>query len=315
MFLFGIMICAAVIFLLNQFIWDIEISGNVSLTDETIREYLRKNNIYYGVYKRSINCDMLEADLRAEFDELIWTSVEKKGTRIKVYVQESLLPDKDNSVQSDAPQSIYSTKEGVVTSIITRSGTPKVEIGTQVSSGSILVDGLIEIKGDDETVIKTYATHADADVYIETSYDYNEEFKLRHTVKSYTDKEKNKYYIKIFSKNINLFFKGKTKENYEKITSQRQLKLWDDFYLPVYFCKITEKEYENYSTIYDKDTAKSIANEHLQQFCDELERKGIQILAKDVKITVDDNKCVSSGKIFVIEKNGENKDINWEEEQ
>jgi len=305
----------SVIFLLNQFVWDIEIAGNISITDETIRKYLHDNNVYYGVPKKNINCEQLEDSLRAEFDEIIWTSVEKKGTRIKIFLQESLLPDKESAKKDDSPQSIYATKEGVITSIITRSGTPKVEIGSEVSAGSILVDGKIEIKGDDETVIQTLATHADADVYMETHYDYNEEFRLRHIEKKYVNNEKNKYYIKIFSKNLNLFFNRKSKQNVEKITSQRQLKLWDDFYLPVFFGKITEKEYENYSTIYDKDTAEAIANEHLQQFCDELERKGIQIITKDVKITIDDNKCTSSGKIYVIEKNGEGKDITWEEQQ
>ena len=85
--------------------------------------------------------------------------------------------------------------------------------------------------------------------------------------------------------------------------------MWGDFYLPVFFGKITEKEYENYSTIYDKDTANNIANEHLQQFCTELQQKGVQIVEKDVKIVVDQNSCFASGYIYVIEKNGEERDI------
>lgn len=315
MFPVGIFFCIMVMVVLNQFIWDIQILGNVTITDDTIRKYLLENNLYYGVYKRNINCDSLEADLRAEFDEIIWTSVEKKGTRIKIYIQESLLPDKENTHKDDTAQSIYSTKDGVVTSIITRSGTPKVEVGSEVSSGSILVDGKIEITGDDESVVQTYLCRADADIYLETDYDYSDEFALRHMVKEYKDKEKNKYYIKFFSKEFNLFLGNKSKQNVEKFTSMKQLKLWGDFYLPVYIGKITEKEYESYSTIYDKDVAKAIANEHLQQFCDELTRNGIQILEKNVKITIDDNKCFSSGKIHVIEKNGEGKDINWEEQQ
>lgn len=52
-----------------------------------------------------------------------------------------------------------------------------------------------------------------------------------------------------------------------------QLKLWGDFYLPVYIGKTIEKEYENYSIIYDKASAKELANEHLQQFCNELTKK------------------------------------------
>ena len=42
--------------------------------------------------------------------------------------------------------------------------------------------------------------------------------------------------------------------------------MWGDFYLPVYIGKTIEKEYENYSIIYDKASAKELANEHLQQF-------------------------------------------------
>lgn len=315
MFFAGIILCIIIIYVLSLFIWDIEIKGNLTITEETIRNYLESNNVYYGVLKSNIDCENIETELRGEFDEIIWTSVEKKGTRIIVYVQESLLPDKEKDEESDAPGSIYATKQGIVSKIITRSGTPAVTVGSEVSPGSVMVDGKLEIKGDDESVIAVNLCRADADIYIETQYEYNDKIALRHNEKSYTSEEKNKYYIKLFSKYINFYFNKKADGNVEKITKQKQLKLWGDFYLPIYLGKITEKEYEYCSTIYDKDTAKAIANEHLQQFFDDLTNKGIQILSNNVKITFSEDECISSGIIKVIEKNGEIKDITLEEQQ
>lgn len=314
MFFIGIIICIGIIYGASLFIWDIEIKGNMTITEETIRKYLENSNIYYGVLKSNIDCEEVEKSLREEYDEVIWTSVEKKGTRIVVYIQESLLPDKNKSEQSNTPASIFATKEGKVTDIITRKGTPLVGVGSLVSPGSVMVDGKIEIKGDDESVIATNLVRAEADIYIETQYEYSDKFALRHNEKNYTDNVKNKYYVKVFSKCFNFYFDKNSDENIEKVTKQSQLKLWGDFYLPIYMGKITEKEYENYSIIYDKETAKKIANEKLQQFCADLEIKGIQILEKNVKIIVSDEQCISSGFIKVIEKNGEIKDISWEEQ-
>lgn len=309
MFFAGIVLCVGMICFFSMFVWDIDIEGNSTLTDEVIYKYLETHNIRYGSYKYGIDSEELEKNLRNEYNEIIWASVEKKGTRLVIYIQESLLPDENKSDEDKALQSsIYASKDGKIVKMITRSGTPLVSVGTYVTAGSILVDGKIDIIGDDESVIETKMCQADADIYIETVYNYSDKFDLKHTEKKETKNSRKKYYITIFSKTIDLSFEGKKYKNQESITRQVQLKLWGDFYLPVYIGKTIEKEYENYSIIYDKASAKELANEHLQQFCNELQRKGVQIVEKDVKITMDSNSCYADGNIYVIEKTGENKE-------
>lgn len=318
MFFAGVIFCGAMIYIFSLFIWDIEIQGNSQLTDEVLFDYLGSENVRYGSYKYSVDSDELEKKLREHYDEIIWASVEKKGTRLVVYIQESLLPDKDKNNQNvdnqDVAKSIYSTKEGTVVKMITRKGTPAVSVGAVVSEGGLLVDGKVEITGDDGTVVDTKYCHADADIYIETKYYYEDIFELRHTEKKATGNSRNKYYVTLFSKTFNMYFNKEKYQNQESITGQRQLKLWGDFYLPVFVGKITEKEYETYSTIYDKSAAEDIANEHLQQFCTDLQRKGVQIVEKDVKISIDENSCHAAGYIFVIEKTGEDREISQEEQ-
>ena len=47
------------IFLLSGLIWDIEIRGNITYTDETILEFLASKDIQNGMLKTQIDCERI----------------------------------------------------------------------------------------------------------------------------------------------------------------------------------------------------------------------------------------------------------------
>lgn len=313
-FFAGIFLCLGLIWFFNLFIWDLEVQGNSRLTDETLLDFLAEENVAYGSYKPRVDSRELERKVRNRYDEIIWASVEKRGTRLILYVQESLLPEKEKQKESGEPASLYSTREGKIVQMITREGTPVTGVGSYVSEGSLLVDGRISVTGDDGSVTSTRLCRADADVYVLGEVAYEDVIALAHEERRATGRQRNQYYVTLFSKTFDLSHDGAKYERKETLTELTQLKLWGDFYLPIFVGKIIEKEYENYVTIYENEEAIALANERLQQFCDELERKGIQIVEKDVKITVNEKNCTASGTIEVIEKTGENREIQQEEQ-
>lgn len=304
-FFAGLFLCAVFIYILSLFIWDIRFEGNSVRTTETLMEFMEKNQLHHGMLKSKIDCDKVEAALRNEFDDIIWASVEIKGTRLIVYVQESLKVEETGENIGEEPTDLCTEKDGTIERIITRAGTPLVSAGSPVSAGAVLVQGRMEILGDDGAVVNYQYCAADADIYLRTAYDYQDTFSMVYTDKKYEKEKEHVYYVKTFSTRWNLdFFESEREMPYEEIIEEKQLHLWNNFYLPFYFGNVTKNYYQNVEKTYSKKQAKTLAEKKLKQFCDGLQKKGVQIVENNVTIQVDKNNCISSGTVVVIEKTG-----------
>lgn len=89
MFAAGLLLCGSLIFFLSCFVWNISIDGNLSISRQSMMEYLRKEKIGYGTWKNSVDCRQLAADLRSAFLDLTWVSVRLQGTCLSIRVQEN----------------------------------------------------------------------------------------------------------------------------------------------------------------------------------------------------------------------------------
>ncbi len=304
-FFAGIFLCAVFIYVLSLFIWDIRFVGNSVRTTEVLMDFMERNELHHGMWKSDIDCDKVEAALRNEFDDIIWASVEIKGTRLIVYVQESLKVEQGGENIGEEPTDLCTEKDGTVERMITRAGTPVVSVGSPVSAGAVLVQGRMEILGDDGSVVNYQYCAADADVYLRTAYNYQEQFSMTYTDKQYEKEKEQTYYIKTFSTRWDLdFFEKERKTPHEEIVEEKQLHLWNNFYLPFYFGDVTKKYYKNVEKVYTEEEAEALAQKKLKQFCDDLQKKGVQIVENNVTIQVDEKNCTSSGTVVVIEKTG-----------
>lgn len=298
-FVIGIMLAFFLVYLVSMFTWDISFVGNQMVTDDVLLKTLKSAGVYHGIMMKNISCDDTEKIIRNEFDEITWVSVEKTGTRLIVHIKENdedyVVADKD-----DKPCDLTATKDGVITRIITRNGTPQVKVGDAVTKGTVLVSGVVNVYDDYGTIIDSMLVHADADISISTYYEYEDELKEKYTYKIYSGKESRKYYIEFFDSLIKLGIDGKY-DNYERIIYDYQLRLGKNFYLPIHLGSIVARDYVKETGKYELDEAKEILDNRLSFFLDDLNEKGVQIIEKDVKI---ENKWFGytySGKIYVVE--------------
>ena len=88
------------------------------------------------------------------------------------------------------------------------------------------------------------------------------------------------------------------------MTKEKQLQLLQNFYLPVTYGKIIFREYYIKEQKYTKEEAKALLNEKYTKFITTLEEKGVQIIAKDVKIETNDLEWVLTGVFVIHEKTG-----------
>lgn len=297
-----------IISILSKHVWQINILDNIVYTDEEIIRFLNENDIHIGCKGQIINCEQLEKDLRANFEDIIWISVEKKGAMLNVYVKEN----EGDSVKhySTSPSSIFSTTNGTIYSIMTRQGNALVHKGDTVNDGDMLVSGDIEIIDDSGNVIAYNYVNSDADISILYDYSYTEQLPIRYESREYIgdytsskDIIIDKLHIKIYDlsslKHTFNEFKNKifAKENTKTPVSDKTYyeisafsytnSLLSSLGIPHIINNNLQKEYKVISKKYTDQEGYTIINDKISKFFNKLSEKGIQIIEKNVKMYKD----------------------------
>ena len=338
-YLVGIGAAFLFMFWLSAHIWNISIEGNVSQTDDIIFEYLDQTGIVHGMPKAQVDCKELAGEIRNYFSQFSWVSVQLKGTRLIIQVKEGILQD-DTIIGSDISESdtangsdmqsgkdvqitksasdaisingeaavsastatsLAATTSGTVVSIYVRHGIPLVEAGAEVEPGTLLVSGAIPIYDDSKTIVSWQYVNSDADIVIRTKMQYDDEVLLQAEKKQYTEQEKICYQIQFGDMVFALPYSFSDFETYDMITELTQLKLMDNFYLPVYLRKFTVKAYNNQEIQYTTDEAEQILGSNLEYFMKKLEEKGLQIFENDVKIECNEMSAHATGTLTLGE--------------
>lgn len=308
MFFAGILICAIFVYILSLFVWQIEINGNHGRTTDVLLSFLEENEIAHGMRKSKINCEEIETLLRTNYNDIIWTSVKLRGTRLIIDVQENTDTSIENIGEKEASD-LFADKPAIITKIITRNGTPCVKAGTVVKAGDMLVGGALPITDDGGEIVNYRYVAADADIYGKTIYKYKDSFKLKYQKHEDTGEVQKGIYLKIHEKSA---FIGKNKikyKNYHIISDIRQLKLGENFYLPFSLGNVQVFEEKVTDSVYTKSQAEAKAKQRLAKFMKTLEEKGVQIQENNVTIDIDQTDCKAGGSLVVIEKLGIRKKV------
>lgn len=306
MFFIGLVLASFMLYILSLFIWDIHIEGNYSRTTDVILDYLNQEHISHGIAKKDVDCQEVETLLRGEFNDIIWASAEIRGTRLIIRVQENTDTDTGKKQEDDGSSvtDLVADKDGMITSMITRNGTPQVSVGSVVKEGDPLVIGRVDVIGDDGSVVNYQYRSADADIYAKTAYDYTDEFSMNYTQKNYTGAHKYHVSIQLMQKKWNAFTPKIPYDTYDVVTDEYPLKIGENFYLPLSLGISKIQEYQEEQKRYTDQEAAELANRHLEEFYEKLRKKGVQIVENNVKIGIDGDVCRASGKLTLIEKIG-----------
>jgi len=297
----GFFLCIAIIYVLSLFLWDIQIDGNLRITDETILEYLQGRGVKYGIWKNSIDCDRIVKDIRKKYDDIVWVSVSTKGSFLRIHVKENT--DSVKEVQEDVtPSDLFAKKSGKIIDIITRSGIPKVKIGETVKKGQLLVSGQVEILNDSGEVTDIQLQHSDADIIAETKYKYYEELPLKYMKKQYTGKKRRSFGVK---QNISKKFTFQ-----DTFISYKQWKIGRNFYLPIYTSERIIYEYKKVPAVYSKEEVQQLLSLQFEQYLNDLKEEGKLIQSYNIKIYIEKEKAYAKGNIILWEDIGKQAVIN-----
>lgn len=300
----AVLLFIASIWLMSQYLWNISFDGEYRHTKEQLLIFLKEQGVYTGCATNTIDCSDLEAQIRKEYPDIGWVSVELKGTMLFVRLKETTQPKAAKEELGTTLQAahIVAEKDGIISSMIVRNGTPKVKIGDVVKKGDILVSGIISVFGDDGAEISRHNVVADADITMTTYRKYSDKFPMKYQKKQYTGEKKHGYRLSFMDFKIFSYISGNSYEECDIISEVKQLRLTETFYLPVLFEMKTIREYKWVDSIYTELEAKELAERRLLNYMEDRKAEEITILSQEVTTKIKNGYCVTQGIIKTQEE-------------
>ena len=240
------------IFILSNFIWNIEIEGNINISKEELIQNLKENGISIGIPKYKVNIKEIINKIRLNRNDLAWIGIELKGTNAIVKVVEA--DEKPDIIAEDDYCNIIAKKVGVIVKVNAINGTPLVKEGDIVKEGEALIGGWLEGKYTGINYV-----HANGEVQAKVWYIQNEKVNLKQVVFEKTGRSESKYSVRINNFTIN-FYKTLSKfEKYDTIEETNKLKIFSQIYMPIEFIKKINNELQEKQIEYTIDDAKQEA--------------------------------------------------------
>ena len=304
MFFLGLFVSWVIVYIMSLYVWNISFEGNFTHTDDELTKFLEDAGVKEGILKDDIDTTRIEKELRNEYFDITWASIEIKGTKVVIHIRENSSQYTENNEEEQVHGDIVCSKNAVITSIITRQGTPLVGPGDEVNNGDVLIQGKYQIIGDDLSVLEERPVKASGDVIGKVIYNVEFTMDREYTKKVYTGKESTSYIYDINGKQFTSCLYGNKYKKYDIITSYEQMKIGENFYLPVIMERKIYKEYEISKEIYTEEQAREVLDKKLQYILKKIEENTIQILENNVKIEVGNEECKVSGQVIALENIG-----------
>lgn len=290
----------------SLYVWDISLTGNFTITEDVFNDFLEQQGIHVGMSKKDVDIGELEKEIRRQFDIVTWTSAKMEGTKLKIEIKENTNPQTAVDEDGKYPygSNLTADTEGIIVSMIVRSGVPQAAIGQEITQGDLLVSGSVPVLNEDATVRKYQYVRADADIFVRHTIPVREVLPFYYVDQVYTGREKKKYYIRSGEKEYTLSFSEITYPYYDIVSDSREIELLKGLTLPFSFGTFTYREYLNVEKEYSLQEAEALLGEKYSEILSTLEEKGVQIIEKNVKIDTESNGWILQGELTVVEKAG-----------
>ena len=258
--IFGILfvVILALLIVSSNYIWNIEISGNVKITNQEILQSLEESGLKVGLSKNDIDINAVISKIRLDREDIAWIGITVKGTNAIVKIKEAAKAPE--VIDENKFCNIVANKTGMITKINVQNGTANVKEGDIVEEGDILVNGYLEGK-----YTGTRYVHGAATVEAKIWYTKKEKAMLKQQIPVQTGNEEKKYSIKFKKNQINLFKTLSKFEKYDTINENKKIILFSNFYLPIEVVKITNKEYVLQDVTYTNEEQIQILTEKLKK--------------------------------------------------
>lgn len=234
----GIIIFTVSVSVSSFFVWDVNVSGNVSITAEEIRERLAAYGFYEGAFIPSLDTNEICSRILLEAGNISFMKINMRGTVASVEIRERKSGGEEAALAS--PSNLVASHDAQIERLEVLGGVPQVKYLQTVKKGELLVSGII-----DSSALGYRLVRARGKVFARVTLTYESEIPLETLEKVYTGRETEKKSIKIFGKSIILSKNtGVSYEKYDTIIKEEKIYLFGKIELPIFVKTERFSEYE-----------------------------------------------------------------------
>ena len=276
-------------------IWSIGVEGGFLHTREQILQVMAQElGIYGGISSGQIDCFEIEKRLRLDYNEIGWISVEKKGCRLYVMLNESTMPKE--SVKQKFAGHIVAEHDGVVRKMEVMSGIPMVKVGDEVKKGDILISGVLTLEGDYKEVLRKEAIGAEGKVWLESNFAYQAGYSMLYEQKNYKTKRTGVEFF-CFGQKIFSYIPRYSEGKYDIMSIDIVPFCFEDYQVPVLLKKYKLLAYDSeLIKLTEKEISEKVKADW-EAFLLDWEDQGVQIIRADCTFDILQKKCMVTGTI------------------
>ena len=297
------LIVVVAIIISSNYIWNIDVSGNINITEMEILKSLEKSGLRVGISKNDMDINSVINKIRLNRDDIAWIGITVKGTNAIVKVKET--QKAPEVIDEKAFCDIVADKTGMITKISVQNGSAAVKVGDIVENGDILVNGYLEGQYTGKRFV-----HSIADIQAKIWYTKRLKEPLVQNIPLETGNKETKYSIKFEKNQINLFKTLSKFEKYDTIIENQKLMLFSNFYLPIEIVKTTNKEYVMQEITYTQEELIEVLTKKVEEeLIKEVEDEN-NIVNKNVNTYLEEGYVEVEVTYEVLENIGKKQEIN-----
>ena len=276
-------------------IWHISVDGGFLHTREQMMRVLEEElMVYGGVPGNQVDCFEIEKRLRLDYNEIGWISVEKRGCRLYVRLNESTMPEQVERLET--PSHIIAQQDGVVKRMEVLSGIPMVKTGDMVKKGDILISGIVPIVGDYDTLLRNNPVAATGSVYLESEFSYSASYSMKYEKKNFTE-ERSGIEFFLFGRKLFSYIPRYSEGKYDIMSIDIVPYAFEDYRAPVLFRKYRCIRYETETIQMTENEAKEKAKTAWEAFLEDWEAQGVTITDATFSTQITGGVCRATGTI------------------
>ncbi len=291
----GLVCFVALVSFISGFVWQMEVVGCETLTQEQVLSFLAENGLHEGVSWKSVDKDRLENLMLASFDECAWVHINQNGTTARIELSEAV--PRPDTFRPTEYANLKAKKDGVLMKAVVHDGWAVKQKGEAVVKGDLLVSGVYE----SEKGVNLFA-HAAGEYLAEV----REPFSL--TV-SRTQQEKqftavNQYrYLAFFGLEIPLFLGSSEMKNSDVSREYRYLSL-NGVSLPVGTVMKTVRPYLIKERVLTDSELEALLQNEIQQRKKE-DFGEYEIVREEIAVSLGADAATAKGTVLCLEDIGE----------
>ena len=241
----------------NFFIWEFRVSGNETVSTQTVLRALEEYGLTVGSPGMHIDQEDLRNHVLLQLHDLSWLTVHVKGCVAYVQVVERQRPPE--IAQEDGVYNIVAARDGLVTNVQALNGRAQVAQGSTVCAGDLLIAGVYEPKEG-----CTYLTRSLGTVTARTWRELAVSVPLEVTEKAAAQQKRTSIAVLFGKKRIKIWGRGSiTGGNCGKIISYHPVMILGELRLPITFVTETVTTYETVSALRTRAAAQKEAEQLL----------------------------------------------------